>query len=514
MGYALSQLDKSNFKWFANDTSRNSLTGIKVLNGNIRGIHPCQIDFTYPVSAFVGENGSGKSTMLALAACAFHNKDVFFQFSRKKSYYTYGDFFTFVKGEDGLKGIEISYSIRQQSGDKPNKRWRKPSGKWNDFNTRENRNVVYLGINRITPPSESSAHRSYRYNFEKEKISHQILSEIKNMMRRIFGKNYSDLEVLVRNSYRLFFVKRNNMSYSGFNMGTGENAVISILLELLRAGNGSLMVIDELELGLHAKAQHEFVQVLKEICNKNKCQIICSTHSDIILEALPPEGRFFIHNKGSETVVTPEISTKYAFGRLAGQKSEELDVFVEDEVGRAIINNIIPMRIRERVETYVIGSDQAILKQIAARYREGKCNFIAFLDGDKSNEKSQQIKQIKNYLETRIDNEELFTDFITQRLCYLPGKKWPESSIIEGLLNAPDYQELSERWDIPVDDVYSYLELSLSADKHDEFFVLAKNLSIDDKSRVRNDCISVYKRIYHEQCQLINSQIDDALSNL
>ena len=46
-------------------------------------------------------------------------------------------------------------------------------------------------------------------------------------------------------------------------MGAGENAVISILLELLLAGAGTLLVIDEIELGLHAKAQKEFITILK-----------------------------------------------------------------------------------------------------------------------------------------------------------------------------------------------------------------------------------------------------------
>lgn len=84
MSYALSQLDKDNFKWFANDRSKNSLVGLEVDKGNIRGIYPCKIHFSYPISAFVGENGSGKSTLLALAACAFHNNDTFHQFARKK----------------------------------------------------------------------------------------------------------------------------------------------------------------------------------------------------------------------------------------------------------------------------------------------------------------------------------------------------------------------------------------------------------------------------------------------
>ena len=105
MSYAVSQLDRDNFQWFANDKSRNSLVGIKVDNGSIRGIYPCKIDFSYPISSFVGENGSGKSTLLALSACAFHNDDTFHQFARKKSYFTYGDFFTFSPTEAGLQQL-------------------------------------------------------------------------------------------------------------------------------------------------------------------------------------------------------------------------------------------------------------------------------------------------------------------------------------------------------------------------------------------------------------------------
>ncbi|MFZ5933245.1 MULTISPECIES: hypothetical protein [Pseudomonas] len=49
------------------------------------------IDF--PITAIAGRNGSGKSTVLALACCAFHNLKTGFKTSnRKQTYYTYADF--------------------------------------------------------------------------------------------------------------------------------------------------------------------------------------------------------------------------------------------------------------------------------------------------------------------------------------------------------------------------------------------------------------------------------------
>ena len=97
------------------------------------------------------------------------------------------DFFTFSPTEAGLQGIEITYTVRQRDGDISNRRRKKPSGKWNDFNTRKYRNVVYLGINRIVPPSESSAHRSYRRAFEAEEIPNDVLNHIKDLAGRVFG---------------------------------------------------------------------------------------------------------------------------------------------------------------------------------------------------------------------------------------------------------------------------------------------------------------------------------------
>lgn len=311
--------------------------------------------------------------------------------------------------------------------------------------------------------------------------------------------------------YRLFMVERNHISYSGFNMGAGENAVISILLDLLEAGSGSLMVIDEIELGLHAKAQKEFILVLKEICKEQKCQIICSTHSPIILEALPPEARFFIQNQNAQTSITKGISSEYAFGKLAGQNTNELNIFVEDDVGEAVIHNIIPLRLRERVKIHIIGSDEAVLKQMAAYYREERQNFIAFLDGDKRTKHNQQIDQIKRHLETRIGRDESdFRDLIDQRLCYIPGGQWPEISIIKFLLDTDTAGILSSQWDIADEEVTSFLEQALSAGKHNEFYHLAELLSKKEHS-IRDDCIQAFKRLYQNECTTICNQIENIL---
>lgn len=146
MYYCKSQVDNDNFRWFGADKSRNSLRKINISNGRIRGVAPVEIPFDYPITAIVGENGSGKSTVLALVTCAFHNSSDFFPQNRMRlnvkkprNYYTYGDFFTFSRNEAGISGVEISSTYFSSDGMKVDVRKKKQSGKWNDFNTRPRR---------------------------------------------------------------------------------------------------------------------------------------------------------------------------------------------------------------------------------------------------------------------------------------------------------------------------------------------------------------------------------------
>src|SRR5688572_25598077 len=49
------------------------LRAVEVAGGNgLRALNGVRIPFNYPITAICGKNGTGKSTVLALAALAFH----------------------------------------------------------------------------------------------------------------------------------------------------------------------------------------------------------------------------------------------------------------------------------------------------------------------------------------------------------------------------------------------------------------------------------------------------------
>ena len=331
-------------------------------------------------------------------------------------------------------------------------------------------------------------------------------------MSRILGRSYSEIELNEFKFYKLFKVARGNLKYTGFNMGAGENAVLWLFLEILRAGKGALIIVDEIELGLHAQAQIRLVKELKKICNKQKCQIVFSTHSKEILKSLPPESRIFITRNNYKADIIPAISADYAFGKLSGEGSNELLIFVEDSVGKAFLENILPYNIRERIKIIAAGSYEAVLKHIAVHYREDNLSCMAFLDGDMHTRKEEHKNKVRKYLETRLNHsDDIFNKLIDERLQYIPGDFWPEKVLISEASKSKDLSHLQNNWgNIPQTELLSIFDTALTAEKHSEFFVIAKKVHLSE-DQVRADIIKLYKDTHGQEIINIEKSINTIL---
>jgi energy-coupling factor transporter ATP-binding protein EcfA2 len=161
MSYRYSQLDKSNLDWFDKDTTRATLLGIEFRRGSLRGLKDIHLQFRYPITAISGKNGTGKSTILACAACGYHNVPSGFKpLARRTAYYTFSDFFVQSAEEVPPSGIVIGYYILHNKWNKSARvptgvgvgfqaRHKGAHGRWNNYDSRVSRNVVFLGIERV-----------------------------------------------------------------------------------------------------------------------------------------------------------------------------------------------------------------------------------------------------------------------------------------------------------------------------------------------------------------------------
>ena len=166
MRYSYSDVDKKNHEWFQNDINSKSLKTIQMDRGQIRGLHPCKINFTYPISAIAGENGSGKSTLLALACCAYHNVSYgYIPIDRNKPYYTFSDFFVQTIDEMKVDGILILYEfLAKWKGGLEGPGWH-----YRIKNVEEN------GINTTIVYAEMSSSSVFKESFRPENVKLNVL---------------------------------------------------------------------------------------------------------------------------------------------------------------------------------------------------------------------------------------------------------------------------------------------------------------------------------------------------
>lgn len=517
MKYRESAKDKKLRQRFANDNTHASLRRIYLREGELRGINSLDIRFEYPITAIAGKNGAGKSTILALACCAYHNQKHGFKLpKRKMSYYTFSDFFVQHTEEIPPQGIDIRYWIAHNKWKKSEalpegigigiqRRWKSKGGKWNDYADRAKRNVVFLGIERIVPHSERSQSRSYSRVFKDAQLKGWE-DKVKEAVGYVLGKSYDKFRYLEHTKYSLPIVKIGDTVYSGFNMGAGENAMFEIFSTIYSCGEGALLVMDEVELGLHAEAQRKFIERLKDVCLETHTQVICTTHSKEIFDCLPYDARFFVECVNGKTKITDSISSDFAFSKMAAVGGKELDVFVEDEVAKSLLLFSLPAVVRSRVTVTVIGSATALARQLAALYVRGEERpTLAIFDGDQKVKEQDNLEHAQKMAEnTGAD----FKDWFQSHVAYLPGDTWPEAWIVQK--SSKCIEEISILTSSDGDTLSDVLEYGLQAGKHSEFFEISKNLGLDRITCLQFFTHSVCQK-FPEEFQEISSRVGDVL---
>ncbi|WP_440534254.1 ATP-dependent nuclease [Variovorax sp. YR566] len=488
MKYRESAKDKKLRARFSEDLTRAALKQIVLTQGEFRGLNNLNIEFHYPITAIAGRNGAGKSTILALACCAFHNHDWGFKLpKRRNSYYTFSDFFVQNLAEASQKDTVIYYKIAHNNWKKSPTlpdgvgvgtqiRKKKKGGKWNDYDKRVNRTVVFLGIERIVPHSERSQSRSYSKVFKDGKPKGWE-EKVKDIVGYILGKTYLGFRYLEHSKYTLPIVKTKDHIYSGFNMGAGENALFEIFSTIYSAGEGALLVMDEVELGLHADAQKKFIEKLKDVCLEMHTQIICTTHSREIFDCLPPDARFFVEVVGGKTKVMQGISSDFAFNKMGGSPEAELEIYLEDDVAKAILMAKLPSSVRVRSSFNVIGSATALARQLAAAYvRKEARPVLAVFDGDQISKAADNFAHAKNMAENPKPD---FAEWFNARVCYLPGPTWPESWLLQKAGEVLPH--LAATLGSEPEELAAAIEYAMQAGKHNEFFELSKHLGLSQE---------------------------------
>jgi predicted ATPase len=369
-------LDK---KWSAKTHWPNRLDWLEI--EGMRGWDKQRISFDFPIVAIVGENGSGKSTVLQAAACAYQ--------SDPRTWYP-TEFFPDTTW-DQLRSVTITYGYavggKSQSGS-----LRKPTTRWLGQTDRPKRAVRYEDLNRIQPVGTRVGYARIAKTEHTEKSSKAFAPNKVDRLSFVMNQEYASARMALTTADAKREVPVLNEKgigdYSGYHQGSGQITVQELLdVDFPKYG---LVLIDEIESSLHPRAQRRLIRDLAEQARLQECQIILTTHSPYILEELPLQARICIlrNSVGESRVrsIFAGISPDFAMTKMDDDVHPECDVYVEDEAAKTLVEELLVKhgeQVIHRCSVIPYGATNVgvSLGQMVANKRF-KRPTIVFLDGD------------------------------------------------------------------------------------------------------------------------------------
>ncbi len=304
----------------------------KLVLKKVRGFSDEQVAFDFPVTALIGPNGGGKTTILGAAACAYKSVSPRRYFAKSGRY------------DESMQNWSIEYEIVDRTINARDAIKRTASfrnARWN--RDAVDRYVLTFGVSRTVPANERSELlrcTSGTFSVPEEHIK-PFTAELQGAVARILSKDVSGFrELNIDRSGRVTLLTGatvNGTSYSEFHFGAGESSIIRMLSEIEGAPEQALILIEEIENGLHPVATIKLVEYLIEVAQRKNIQVIFTTHSNEALQPLPSKA---VWVATQDRIFQGKLDVR-SLRAITGQIETRGTVFVEDAFAKVWVEAIL-----------------------------------------------------------------------------------------------------------------------------------------------------------------------------
>lgn len=404
-----------------------------------------KIDFEYPITALVGQNGTNKSSVLralfgspnnySLGSLWFSTDvDEIKDGGRSRFIYGYYD-----KATDSIVEVIKTRISKENDPDywEPSRPLKSdnmapmPSTKisTNQLVTRWkaiDKNVIYLDFRATISAFDKFFYHSDFHTYPKKdylrKRSQMLKEIIDNDLKKyqphkgkkdklfvntllekskveaiskILGRKYTNIRLIehclfTNDKAPTIILQSENLKYSEAFAGSGEFAVSILVHKLMDSPDASLILLDEPEVSLHPSAQCKLMEFLSEQALKKKHQIVISTHSSTIVKDLPKNAikLFCLNDKIGKVDVLQNVSPEESFFIL-GDRIEKRTVIVEDRLAKKFVEKALKAGGEALLNSFEVkhvpGGAGSILQTLAVPLCVANVKNVVFLlDGDQS----------------------------------------------------------------------------------------------------------------------------------
>lgn len=352
-----------------------------------RGINALTLNLDFPITAVSGLNGAGKSTLGQLAICGYRKPSTAVDYRRQYV----KDFFPISVADPKpiSDSAKVIYTYETDDHKKPQEvTISRVNSAWSGYKRQPERHCYYIGFTVYIPKVERrdlSVYGGVSLEFTDKR---ELDKEVVKRMARIIGHKYDDV-VFHGISYKhmeseIGIASRLGYSYSENNMGFGEGRILYSVDALETSPEQSLFILEEPETSLHESAQYEFTNYLLDVCNRRHHQVILSTHSSVILNALPSDSRKLLLRDTAGVEIRNGISSNQIRSILSQGHVRALDICVEDIFAKVLLSEVLREKRKEllkAVAIHDIGCKEAVREAVMVLKKTGK-RAMAVRDAD------------------------------------------------------------------------------------------------------------------------------------
>jgi len=427
--------------------SQQSLVALKI--SRLKNLFDVEIRFDpdRPLTAIMGPNGFGKSTILhALASC----------FSPPvKSIgedYKFTDFFPNTP-HGSWSGSDYNVIHRFREGKTEGTasfRVTKGTGAWvTNPGTRPEREVYLFGVKTAVPKIETTSKKetiTYKTEELNDKISKEVLEKVGFVLNRSYGKQHNN----IAEDDTYIGVEFGGVNYSALSMGAGEQRVFHLLRAIITANKYALILIDEIDLLMHSHALDRLLIVINEYAQKKGLQVIFTTHRENILE----NDTFIAYRHLYQSPISPPKTFCFnetkpeAITRLTVKPHRPLFVACEDDVSKKIVEKVASQEaLRHFTEISCFGAADNCFTMIAALMLKGDSlqNSIFIIDGDRYETDILKENRMEQVLTgnhpTDIKRRQTALSYVRQ---YRPPEVEPPEKRLHSLISSLPHSEENE----------------------------------------------------------------------
>jgi predicted ATPase len=207
-------------------------------------------------------------------------------------------------------------------------------------------------IRRRTNPLRISLDGRASYEYQRRERVIEAAKELTDeqvvRVSEILGRKYQAITIIRHSFFNgdgySVVLRESHLSYSEAFAGSGEFAVTMLVFGVTEADEYSLILLDEPEVSLHPGAQHNLMEFIKSQAKDRRHQFVISTHSPEIVRGLPDNALkvFQSHpTDGKIDLLSQDSSPAEAFFRLGVPTIETHPIYVEDGLAAEIVRRAI-----------------------------------------------------------------------------------------------------------------------------------------------------------------------------